>query len=55
MTKWKKERITGVQSHNNVEVNGVPRHILDLRLIQGPSENNKDTEWQLYETQPQPI
>ena len=46
-TKWGRGIITGVQSHNNVEVDGEPRHVLDLRLIQDSSENDGDTEWQL--------
>ena len=33
-----------------MEVDGVPEHIFDLRLIQSSSENGGDTEWQLCET-----
>ena len=32
-TKWKKGRVTRVNSSNNIEVDGMPRHVLDLRPI----------------------
>ena len=30
-TKWNQGTVTGIQSDNNVEVDGMPRHILDIR------------------------
>lgn len=38
-TKWKKGEVTSVNSANNVEVDGVPRHILDVRRVEG-TEND---------------
>ena len=32
-TQWGKGRVTAVNSQNNVEVEGVPRHILDVRPV----------------------
>ena len=32
-TQWKKGRVTGINSNNNVSVDGMPRHILDLRKV----------------------
>ena len=32
-TQWDRGFVTGINSVNNVEVNGVPRHILDLRRV----------------------
>ena len=44
-TKWKRGHITGISSRNNVSVDGMPRHILDVRkvltlptLAEGPVE-----------------
>ena len=34
-TQWDRGIVTGVNSSNNVEVDGVPRHVLDLRPIVG--------------------
>ena len=39
-TKWKKGRVTKINSRNNVEINGMPRHILDLR----PATNEKSEQ-----------
>ena len=46
MSKWKRGRINRVLLQNNVEVDGLPRHILDLRLFHGPSANDRDIETQ---------
>ena len=32
-TQWKKGVVTGLNSDNNVDVDGMPRHILDLRQV----------------------
>ena len=38
------EELLECSHKTEVEVDGVPRHILDLKLIQGSSENDGDTE-----------
>ena len=48
-SKWGKERITEVQ----LQKDSMPKHFLEPRLIQGPSENDGDIEQQPYETQSQ--
>ena len=35
VTKWRRGMVTGINSLNNVEVDGVPRHVLDLRKVVG--------------------
>ena len=35
-TKWKKGHVTGITSRNNVSVDGMPRHVLDIRRIVDP-------------------
>ena len=32
-TQWKTGRVTGITSANNVDVDGMPRHVLDIRPI----------------------
>ena len=39
-TLWGRGVVTGMQSKNNVIVDGVPRHILDLRRVSLPVNNN---------------
>ena len=34
-SRWTEGVVTGVVSHNNVEVDGVPRHVLDIRRLVG--------------------
>ena len=41
-TRWSEGRVTGVTSENNVSVNGVPRHILDVRRMV-ENENGQDS------------
>ena len=41
-TQWKRGTVTKVNSENNVEVGGMPRHILDLRKVVGPIEEATD-------------
>ena len=51
-TKFKLGRVTSRVSHHSVEVNGVPRHIKDIRPFQGPippSESETDSENQSAE------
>ena len=44
-SQWKKGVVTRVNSSNNVEVDGMPRHILDVRIdIDERSESECDTE-----------
>ena len=44
-TKWKKGRVTQINSRNNVEINGMPRHVLDIRpVINEESEQVGDDE-----------
>ena len=47
-SRWTMGRVTGVRSANNVDVNGVPRHILGIQKLysdgkDGDSETGKDT------------
>ena len=39
-TRWGRGVVTGTQSKNNVIVDGVPRHILDLRRVSSPIDEN---------------
>ena len=39
-TCWGRGVVTGTQSKNNVIVDGVPRHILDLRRVSLPVDEN---------------
>ena len=39
-THWNRGQITDVTSSNNVSVDGVPRHILDVRKIVIPCEDD---------------
>ena len=41
-SRWLEGRVTGVTSENNVSVNGVPRHILDVRRMV-ENENGQDS------------
>ena len=42
-TQWKKGVVTKVNTNNNVEVNGVPRHVLDVRRVHpGQAEDQTD-------------
>ena len=43
-TQWRKGRVTGINSENNVEVEGVPRHILDIRSIVEPAGGEQEEE-----------
>ena len=41
-SRWTEGRVTGVTSGNNVSVNGMPRHVLDLRKIVDEEDEGKD-------------
>ena len=49
-SEWPKGTITGINSSNNIEVDGVPRHILDLRLVV-PTTNEPENEEESYEVE----
>ena len=34
-TQWSRGRVTGRNTSNNIVVEGVPRHILDIRPVEG--------------------
>ena len=45
-TRWRTGRVTAVVSRNNVEVDGVPRHSLDLRrVVRGERERERGRGW----------
>lgn len=50
-TQWDRGFVTGINSVNNVEVNGVPRHILDLRRV---IRDEPELEQQLDAAEEQP-
>lgn len=41
-SKWGRGTVTDVHSRNNVSVNGMPRHILDIRRVVDPSTDNEE-------------
>ena len=45
-TQWGKGRVTGIHSKNNVSVDGMPRHVLDIRRVleQWDSEASGDEQ-----------
>ena len=49
-TQWKTGRVTGVTSASNVEVDGMPRHILDIRPIVRSEEETQGRGGQCRET-----
>ena len=40
-SRWPLGRVTGVTSANNVDIDGVPRHILDIRKLYGHGVNTE--------------
>ena len=42
--RWKKGTVTGINSRNNVSVNGVPRHILDVREVVTADDEDSGSE-----------
>lgn len=45
-SQWKIGKVTDVHSANNLSVDGVPRHILDVRRLIRPSEDEESSEEQ---------
>lgn len=43
-TRWGRGIVTSVQSPNNVSIDGIPRHILDVRPVVVSSEEDSDVE-----------
>ena len=43
-TRWQPGTITGLNSATNVEVDGIPRHIADLRLVPDVTEEMCDID-----------
>ena len=43
-TRWKKGQVTDINSINNVSVDGMPRHVLDIRHIVNDDEETSDDE-----------
>ena len=43
-TQWRKGIVTGINSRNNISVDGMPRHILDIRRVILPSESSDGSE-----------
>ena len=43
-TRWLRGGVTGVNSANNVEINGMPRHVLDLRHVEGEEDLAEEEE-----------
>ena len=43
-TEWKRGKVTGVNSANNVSVDGMPRHVLDMRRVYEFSEEDSTDE-----------
>ena len=43
-TEWSKGTVTGVNSSNNISINGMPRHILDIRRVVNESSDDEHVE-----------
>ena len=43
-SQWNRGRVSGINSDNNVEVDGVNRHILDIRPVVGELDGGDDGE-----------
>ena len=41
-TQWKKGTVTDVHSQNNLSIDGIPRHVLDVRRVILPSESSEE-------------
>lgn len=54
-TQWGRGVITGVQSPNNLSVNGMPRHVLDLRRVVHLGDEDGGTEPGSDEDEPVPM
>lgn len=52
-TRWGKGTVTEVLSKNKVAIDGMPRHILDIRRVSLPSEEGEvDAEVEVSEEEP---
>lgn len=45
-TQWRRGKVTDVHSTNTLSVDGIPRHVLDVRRVTFPSESSEDDECQ---------
>ena len=43
-SQWKKGEVTGINSSNNIEVDGMPRHVLDIRRVVEESDDASSEE-----------
>lgn len=43
-TQWLRGRVTGINSRNNISVDGMPRHFLDIRRVRTRSESSEGSE-----------
>ena len=43
-TQWRKGEVTGINSPNNIEVDGLARHVLDLRRVVNEEEDSSSDE-----------
>lgn len=43
-TKWKKGNITGISSKNNVSVDAMPRHVLNVRKVFIPQSSSEGSD-----------
>jgi len=43
-TQWGRGTVTATQSRNNVSVDGVPRHVLDVRPVEGLSSEDEEVD-----------
>ena len=41
-SKWNRGTVTGVNSINNVEIDGMPRHVLDIRRVIDPDSDDEN-------------
>ena len=41
-SRWQTGRVTGVTSTNNVDVDGVPRHVLDIRRVFREDDSDRE-------------
>ena len=53
-TQWGRGRVTAINSDNNVDVEGVPRHILDIRPVIELGGEESDEEKEAHEVQQRP-
>lgn len=51
-SRWRLGRVTGLTSVNNIEVDGVPRHVLDLRKMPGSERAESEEEREAVAARP---